>query len=533
MSIMKLILKDKKDLFLITFFMLIANFLAQAVPYTIKFLSDGILKMDLLIVVFVAIGLVVIGVIRYFSDFLSDRFYFKFTDKLGYIMLKDFLQAIVYSRNGLMLEFNPDTLSRIALSDIDQLKRVILNQYFVIVSTVLQSCTLAIFVVMIDWKLGLITILWYTLFFFGTRALLNTITIHQTKERKTYSKIITFIKDSIFGSFELKYYADSKIYLEKFDRMNDEYIANDVNAQSSASLFRYLSHIGNFMNIAIIMLYGALNPVSVSVGTLFALYMYSANYSDIFSSIMHVLSNKKKIAVMQKPINDFYDAVKRNKAVNTIPCGKISQVAIKNLTVAYEEKKILDNFNYDFIEGKTYFINGKSGSGKTSLINALLGEVKYEGEIKYNENDLSALDHETFCSRIGIIKQNIYLFNTDIKNNIALFNNKYTTENIQKAADFVSIPNLEHEIGTSEIEKVSGGERKRIALARLLLCIESKDVIILDETFANIDLDTIKVLVKEIIELTKNKILIVITHDDAVRNLFSKENVLEINLGSA
>ncbi|EMB21710.1 hypothetical protein HMPREF9733_02047 [Treponema denticola SP33] len=109
-----------------------------------------------------------------------------------------------------------------------------------------------------------------------------------------------------------------------------------------------------------------------------------------------------------------------------------------------------------------------------------------------------------------------------------MFNDRYSDAELETAAKIAGIKDLTQHIGTSEIDKVSGGERKRIALARLMLNIAEKDLIILDETFANLDINSIHSILTQVLNKSKDKILIIISHDEAVQKFLSGNTDLRI-----
>ena len=176
-------------------------------------------------------------------------------------------------------------------------------------------------------------------------------------------------------------------------------------------------------------------------------------------------------------------------------------------------------------------IDGKTGVGKTSIINALLDEIEYDGVVQYNGADVKTLSRSFICERCAAIDQSVYLFASTIKENIRLFDTRFSDEEVRSVAELVNLPSIEKEIGTSEADAVSGGERKRIALARLLLRLIQKDVIVLDETFANIDINTIKQILPHILAVRSEKIIIVVTHDELVKELLRENDAKILAVG--
>ncbi len=526
----KTLFSDKKSLLAVTFFMLLANTIAQGIPYAIKRLSDGVTGIPLPLLAAVAAGLVLTGFIRYCSDMLADKYYFKFSGKLGFTMLRDLIGIAIASDKKIFSSMNPNQLARMATSDMEALKGKVLSRYFSLISVVIQVVTLAFFVLALDWLLGLMTVTWYAIFYFATHRKIDGIQAKRMAERAAYSKVLSFTKDAIYGNFDVKYYAEKNSFLGKFDDLNQTYIRRNVDMAISSSFPRYFSYIGSFVSIAILILYKALFKPDVSTGTLLAMYMYTNNYASIFSSILNLRSNGKDIAALIKPVDDFFEIARSALGADAVDCGSIDAVEVHDLTVKYDGKTVIESLSATLEKGYIYFISGKSGVGKSTLVNAMLGEIAYEGRVRYNGVDLSAIRRESVQQRVGIVRQNMYLLNATVRDNITMFGSDFTERQIQAAADATHVRDLEHEIGTSEIDKVSGGERKRIALARLLLCLHKKDFVILDETFANIDNATIRKLVAGVLANTAGKILVVVTHDQAVKDIFPAERVREIAL---
>ncbi|UTC74004.1 ABC transporter ATP-binding protein [Treponema sp. OMZ 792] len=528
MSIFKLILSKKKELFIITFFMIVAQLLSQGIPTLIKFISDSFIDSTPLIVLLVAGGLTAAGFVQYFSDYFADKYYWKFTNGIGLELLKEFLMIVMNCKTLHLSKMNPDELSRMATSDIQQLKEAVIKQYFISISTVIKVLTLLLFVLLLDYKLGLITIIWYILFYFVSKRLVDKISKDRINERADYTEVMALAKDAVYGNFDLKYYASYEGFLKHLEKINKKYISSHISLMLTSSQSRYLKYIGNFTSIAIIICYKTFISPDVSTGTVLAMYMYSINYSAVFNSILTLRTYSKDVKALKKPVEDFFKSAREKENAGSIICEKINNINFKNVSVSYDDKNVFGNFNCEFTSHRVYLINGKSGAGKTSLINALLGEIDYEGSIFFNDIQFENIDKNSLKEKIGIIHQNIYLIGGTVKENILLFNEKFSDKDLETAAKIVGIKDLTQHIGTSEIDKVSGGERKRIALARLMLVIAEKDLIILDETFANLDINSIQSILKEVLNKSKDKILIIISHDEAVQKFLSANTDLTI-----
>ncbi|WP_029410873.1 ABC transporter transmembrane domain-containing protein, partial [Treponema pedis] len=190
MSIFKLMLSKKKELLIITIFMLIAKLLSQGIPTLIKFISDNFFNTPYLIILSVAGGLVSAGFVQYLSDYFADKYYWKFTNGIGLELLREFLKIVLNSKTQVFSKMSPDELSRMAASDIQQLKEAIIKQYFISISTVIEVVTLLSFILLLDYKLGAVTIVWYIFFYFISKKLVDKISKNRITERSNYTEVM-------------------------------------------------------------------------------------------------------------------------------------------------------------------------------------------------------------------------------------------------------------------------------------------------------------------------------------------------------
>lgn len=525
MTTKKIILSNKKDLAFITFFMLLANVISQGIPTLIKVLSDNLTGISVIEIAIIGVCLVFLGFIEYFSNILADKFYFSYTNKIGNELLEKFLKAILNTKSSKIRKYNPDNLLRMATDDINQLKKSIVKEFFISVSTIVSIITLLSFVIHLDYKLAAITIIWYILYFSLSNKLINTISKKRNIERQEYTNVVSYSKDAIYGANDFKYFADYDIFFDKIKKVNNKYNEANVKLMVSSSMSRYLTYIGTFTNIALIMLYKYFFANDVSTGVLLAMFMYTSKYSDLFENILYLKTLIKDNKAMLEPYNEIVnDDIKARLEIDV----KINHIKLKNLSINYESKSIVKDFNYEFNAGKIYIISGTSGKGKTSILNSIVNEIDFDGKIFINDKNINEISKETINSKFAYISQNVYLINGTIQDNINLFNIESFDNDIIN--DILGFPNPDFYLGNSELDKISGGERKRIAFGRLLRCIESKDVILIDETFANLDKENSKKIADSIIDKINEKILIVVSHDDFVKNIFRTDQTEYIEI---
>ena len=194
------------------------------------------------------------------------------------------------------------------------------------------------------------------------------------------------------------------------------------------------------------------------------------------------------------------------------------KIEFKNVSYAYnEDKNVIDNLSLKIKPNSSIALVGESGSGKSTIIKMIIGLIKYDkGKILVDENELSNLNLNSFYDNVTYVSQEAPIFDGTLRENL-VFDKKIEDEEIIKVLKLVSLEKfyeklengLETELGEKGI-RMSGGERQRVALARLFF--DDSKIIILDEATSAMDNITEKNVMTNILEKLNNKTLIVIAH---------------------
>ena len=192
---------------------------------------------------------------------------------------------------------------------------------------------------------------------------------------------------------------------------------------------------------------------------------------------------------------------------------------MKNLSFSYnEDYKILEDVSFDIFKGQIIGINGTTGSGKSTLVDLILGLLKpNKGQILLNGEELNKKSYENI--NIGYVPQDTYISDDTIEENIGFNINKKDIDptKIKEAIkssnldDFIN--NLPEKVNTYIGEdgvRISGGQKQRIGLARALY--DDPNLLILDEATSALDNETEASIINEITKLKKDKIIIMIAH---------------------
>ena len=197
-----------------------------------------------------------------------------------------------------------------------------------------------------------------------------------------------------------------------------------------------------------------------------------------------------------------------------------NEILFQNVSFTYIErnKNAIENVNFSIMKNQTTAFVGKSGSGKSTIIDLLLQLYSpTNGIVSVDSHNLMSISLESWRKKIGIVNQDVFLFHDTIENNIKFANENATEEEIYKvcekayANDFIlKLPQKFKTIVGEKGQRLSGGERQRIALARAL--IKNPDILILDEATSQLDSYSEKCITNAIENLKKEKTIIVIAH---------------------
>lgn len=221
--------------------------------------------------------------------------------------------------------------------------------------------------------------------------------------------------------------------------------------------------------------------------------------------------------------------------------GQTISISCNNLCYAYpgSQQPAIHNLNCEFIAGELTAIVGKTGSGKSTLIQMILGYIKPDsGSLLANGKSLLEADPDAWRKNIAFVSQHPWFFNGTIKENLLMANPAASEKEINESLERVNllklIEKLPHKLDTLLTEnasRLSGGEKQRLAIARAFL--KNAPLFILDEPTSSLDPESEQIITTATRFISENKTTIIIAHRlKTVRNahkilVFDKGNVAE------
>lgn len=212
-----------------------------------------------------------------------------------------------------------------------------------------------------------------------------------------------------------------------------------------------------------------------------------------------------------------------------------TKVELKNIYFSYDNKRnIIENVTMSFPEVGITSIVGESGCGKSTIANIIIGALRVDkGRVLVGDKEIESLSRESYYSTIAVVSYDTYIFNCSIRENFLLANKDAIDKEMLDSLKSVNL--LDFVIKNGGLDKVlsedainiSGGQKQRLALAINLLA--KKQIYIFDEATSNIDVESESIILKNIIQLSKTKSVIIISHKLA--NIINADQIYFMNKG--
>lgn len=433
-----------------------------------------------------------------------------------------------------------DILSRLG-ADIEVINNLIINflSFFVRNSIMLTGAMILMFIQ--SPKLSILVLVSVPLLLMPILKLSKRVRKLSKSVLEEQASIAANIEESMSGVRTLYAYNQQDFSGKNFSAKMENYV------QASSNRFKYRSL---FFALAILVIAGSITSViwvgsvdiiqgSMSSGQMISFIYYAiivgtsaGGVAEMFSEMQAPLAALDRVLELKKT----YQVSSENKLLKFK--GDDYEIKFEDVVFSYPARPdlcVLNKISFSLKQGKFSAIVGRSGSGKTSLMQILLKFYNYQsGKISVGKNDLLLVDPYSLRKKIAYVEQYPMIFSGTIRSNIAFSNPKASAKEIENIAKVCGIldfakklkQGLDAEIGEKGV-RISGGQKQRIAIARALLY--KPEILLLDEATSALDSESEAKILNNIRKLLKGKTIVSIAH--RISSIENADEIIVINEG--
>ena len=455
------------------------------------------LKATLLkILALIAIG----GVCQWLTSLCNNR--------LSSNVVRDLRRDAFYKISKLPLSYvdvrpHGDIVSRI-IADADQFSEGLLlgfTQFFTGVLTILGTVAL---MCVGNWKIGLMVVLISPLSLFVARFVATRSSKYFKTQTRCRGNQTAFIEERISGLKTLQAFSQEDQTQRAFDEINEDLEKSSMQAIFFSSLTNPSTRFVNNLIYALVALVGGLEVAlgGFTVGGLSKLLSYANQYTKPFNEISGVITELKSAFICASRIFNLIDAEEEASDFGKPDLGEVAgeiagEVTLDNVSFSYlPEKPLIEDLNLSIKRGQRVAIVGKTGSGKTTLINLLMRFYDVcGGQVCVDGVDVREIKRSSLRKNFGMVLQETWLKSGTVRENIRLANPSATDEEVIAAAKAAHahgfIKRMEKGYDTLLSEdggNLSEGQKQLLCITRIMLM--QPPMLILDEATSSIDTRT-------------------------------------------
>lgn len=450
-------------------------------------------------------NVLIILVLIYGCGALFSWFLTYLTNKISYKAVNSMRHDLFNKINMLPLKFydnnaHGDIISRF-INDIDLVADGMLQGLGAILTGVVTIVGSIGFMISINRIMALVVVLAAPLTFVVAKFITTRSHEMFAKQAKELGALNGYAEEIIAGQKTVKAFNYQEPSFEKFKDINEQLYKAGVKSQFYGSLTNPSTRLVNNIIYSIVGVIGSFIAIkgTITIGDISSFLIYSNLFSKPFNEITGVFTQiQGALASAKRIFNilDFQEEDTDNLGKTTINRCK-GKIDIKNLSFAYDkEKPLIKNLNLEVKEGSKIAIVGKTGAGKTTLVNLLMRFYEGDsGSITIDDVDIRELPRDVLRKNFGMVLQDTVLFEDTIKNNIAYGKDHATEEEIVSAAKkanahsfIMKLPKGYDTVISSSGDNLSQGQKQLLTIARAM--VMNPPMLILDEATSNIDTRT-------------------------------------------
>lgn len=466
---------------------------------------------------------------------------------LGILLLEVFLQFIfIYYANWVgqhiirdirakifrhilqfkMSYFDTNSVGRLVtrvVSDIETIAAFFSNGVFTILSDILKMFAVTVIMLILDWKLALITLSILPILVYATKLFQVAIKATFQEVRNQVANLNGFVQERVTGMKIVQLFNREHIEYQNFKEINDKHKKANIKTIWYYSVFFPIAEILSSIGIGLIVWFGggeAIQNSGISVGMIMGFIQLSQmlfrplrQIADKFNQLqMGIVAGERVFKVI-----DTQSSIAKN---GTLKAEHLQgDITFDNVRFSYVKgEEVLKGISLDVKSGQTIAIVGATGAGKSTIINLINRFYEIDtGTISVDGVSVDEYTLESLRNQIAIVLQDVFLFSDSIFNNITLKDESITLEDVETAAKQIGIhefictlPGGYHYNVKERGAMLSSGQRQLIAFLRAY--VSKPSILILDEATSSVDANSEKMIQFATEKITKGRTSIVIAH---------------------
>jgi len=514
----------KKQFIIATISAIILSFLGPIRPMLINYAIDNFIIIsdpeNLLKITILLIALLFCeGFIQFFYIYLSTW--------IGQNVILDLRKKIFKHIMSLKMKFFDKTpigtLVTRAVSDIETIADIFSQGLLVIIAELLKLVIVLVFMFYTDWRLSIIALLTIPVLLVATAWFKRNIKASFQDVRDKVSSINSFVQEHIVGMNIVQIFNREEAEFKKFKKINAEHRDAHLRSIFYYAVFFPVVEVLSAVSIGLVVWYGGegiIKGKDITIGEIIAFILFIhmmfrpiRQLADRFNILqMGIVGSERVFRIIDT------DEKIKNEGVNELNDLK-GDISFDKVWFRYKEEQwILKDLSFSVDAGKFLALVGHTGAGKSSIIRILNRFYEIEkGKIQIDNLSIDEITLDSLRENIALVQQEVFLFSDSILNNISLYEESISKNQIVQASkeigiyEFImSLPNgFNYVVGERGVT-LSSGQRQLIAFLRVY--VRNPKILILDEATASIDSSTEALLQNALKKLSENRTTIVIAH---------------------
>lgn len=524
-SIFKYASKYRKRYLFGLFFLVLIDLLQLVPPKLIGYITDSMAKgtaTSSLLIKYI-LFIILIAVVMSIGRFIWRIFIVGTSRYVEYDIRNKFFKHL----QGLSPEyFNKNKtgdLMALATNDLNAVRMALGPGIIMLTDAIVMSLSTIIIMLSINVKLTLLSLIPLPLVSLIASKFGKKIHKKFMKVQDSFSKLTDVVQENFSGIRIVKSFVQEEKECEKFTRQNEKYFKVNMEFLKVWGVFQPLVQFIASLSFVILIGLGGVYVIynDISLGNFISFNMYLMNLVWPMMAIGWVVNVIQRgfasLERIENVLNEKPSILDKNVADISSINGDI---VMNNLTFTYPTAKepSIKDINLTIRKGSKLGILGRTGSGKSTLVNVLLRLYNVDdGKITINGTDINRIPLKVIRENIGVVTQDSFLFSQSVSDNINLPNEDFNFERIKEAAtnadvyeNIMDFPNkFETMVGERGVT-LSGGQKQRISIARAL--IKNPEILILDDCLSAVDAKTEVKILENLKRIMENRTSIIISH---------------------